>query len=92
MHFGLRGRQEHVQMLWGDIELIIDNSGQEYLQFHERATKTRQGSSRETRAFLPKMFATGCTFQTFIYNMFNEVPSAINVLWVYYVCATKYIE
>jgi hypothetical protein len=59
MHFGLRGRQEHVQMLWGDIELITDDSGVQYLEFHERTTKTRQGVSRDIRAFAPKMHSTG---------------------------------
>lgn len=59
VHIGLRGRQEHVQMLWGDIELNTDNSGVQYLEFHERTTKTRQGVSRDTRAFSPKMYSTG---------------------------------
>lgn len=66
LHFGLRGRQEHTQMLWGDIELKSDTSGIEYLEFHERSTKTRQGSTRDVRAFNPKMYSTGKYFAKLI--------------------------
>lgn len=59
MYFGLRGRHEHSNMCWGDIELHHDSKGAEFLMFTERATKTRQGGTRLTRAFQPKMFATG---------------------------------
>jgi hypothetical protein len=59
MHFGLRGRQEHMQMLWGDLTLKRGSDGVEYIEFNERTTKTRQGSTRDTRAFQPKMFANG---------------------------------
>ena len=59
MHFGLRGRQEHTQMLWGDVALLVDDCGNEFLEFNERATKTRSGTSRNVRPFAPKMFATG---------------------------------
>jgi hypothetical protein len=41
MHFGLRGRHELTQILWGDIVLKTDTSGVGYLEFHERSTKTR---------------------------------------------------
>ena len=59
MHFGLRGRQEHTQMLWGDVQLNTDESSREYLEFNERVTKTRPGNSKDVRPFQPKMFATG---------------------------------
>lgn len=59
MQFGLRGRHEHIQMLWGDVEIKQDAAGHEFLEFFERATKTRKGSTRSSRAFRPKMFATG---------------------------------
>ena len=59
VQFGLHGRQEHTDMLWGDVELVNDVAGRQYLEFSERATKTRQGSSRNSRPFPPKMFATG---------------------------------
>ena len=47
--FGLRGRQEHVNMLWGDIELLTDTNGRRYLEFTERATKTRNGLNGQVR-------------------------------------------
>jgi hypothetical protein len=56
MYFGLRGRQEHLSMLWGDLELGITCDGVEYISFTERATKTRQGLEKEPRQFTPKMF------------------------------------
>ena len=54
MLFGLRGRNEHHQMLWGDVELKTGPDG-EYLEFTERLTKTRRGSD-SGRAFKPKIF------------------------------------
>jgi hypothetical protein len=59
MHFGLRGRDEHIQLLWGDVKLKKDSSGMDCLEFNVRSTKTRHGSSRDVRPFLPKMYATG---------------------------------
>ena len=48
VYFGLRGRQEHHQMLWGDVELLKmtndDGSVTEYLEMTERLTKTRRGA------------------------------------------------
>ena len=32
--FGLRGRQDHVNMLWGDIQLKKTSKGKEYLGFN----------------------------------------------------------
>ena len=56
IHFGLRGRQEHQTLLWGDVELDRTSDGIEYLVFNERATKTRNGVSGTSRMFAPKMF------------------------------------
>lgn len=56
MHFGLRGRQEHINMYWGDVEQKTNSSGCRYLEFNERETKTRNGCNGETRPFPPKMF------------------------------------
>lgn len=33
LYFGLRGRQDHTNMLWGDIELKKTSDGKEYLEF-----------------------------------------------------------
>jgi hypothetical protein len=58
IHFGLRGCKEHREMCWGDVKLCQTSTGQEYLEFNERETKTRSGNDpRNVRAIAPKMFA-----------------------------------
>lgn len=57
MHFGLRSRKEHVDMLWGDLELKRTSEGEEYVQHTERLTKTRTGDMNNIRKFQAKMFA-----------------------------------
>ncbi|XP_071135768.1 uncharacterized protein KIAA1958-like [Mytilus edulis] len=57
LHFGMRGRKEHTDMLFGDIKMMTTASGEQYLEYNERLTKTRTGHS-DSRAFAPKMFAT----------------------------------
>ena len=52
---GHRGRQEARQMRWGDISIEEDDQGK-YLQFRERATKTRTGETEDTRDFIPKAY------------------------------------
>ena len=55
--FGLRGRDESRKMKWGDIKLLADENGDDYLQFKERDTKTRTGENQNgSRAFAPKIF------------------------------------
>ena len=45
-------------MCWGDVKLCQTSTGQEYLEFNERETKTRSGNDpRNVRAIAPKMFA-----------------------------------
>ena len=45
-------------MCWGDVKLCQTSTGQEYLKFNERETKTRSGNdSWNVRAIAPKMFA-----------------------------------
>jgi len=56
MHLGLRGRQEHITMLWGDLELKKTSEGRQYLEYTERATKTRQKIGEDPRLFKPKLF------------------------------------
>lgn len=69
MHFGLRGHQEHVQLMWGDVQLETSANG-EFLEFNERTTKTRQGTTRNNvRPFHPKMFATGLLQNTSACNV-----------------------
>ena len=44
MYFGTRGGLEHRTLQWGDIQLLRDSNGREFLQHNkERQTKTRQG-------------------------------------------------
>ena len=59
IHFRLRGWKEHREMSWGDAKLCQTSTGQEYLEFNERETKTRSGtrSLEWLRAIAPKMFA-----------------------------------
>ena len=58
IHFGLRGCKEHREMCWGDVKLCQTCTGQEYLEFNGRETKTRSGNDpRNVRAIAPKMFA-----------------------------------
>ena len=58
IHFGLRGCKEHREMCWGDVKLCQTSTGQEYLEFNERETKTCSGNDpRNVRAIAPKMFA-----------------------------------
>ena len=54
--FGLRGRDEHRNLLWKDVELKEDNK-EEFLEFTERATKTRKGNGLG-REICPKIFCT----------------------------------
>ena len=70
-HFGLRGRQEHLHMLWGDLQLKTTNSGEDYVEFNERTTKTRQGQQGGTRSYAPKMFAMPGSF------LFNFLTSLV---------------
>ncbi|CAC5426317.1 unnamed protein product [Mytilus coruscus] len=45
LHFGMRGRKEHIDMLFGDIKMMTTASGEQYLEYNERLTKTRTGHS-----------------------------------------------
>ena len=53
--FGLRGVQENRDMQWGDVEVGELSEGT-YIEFNERATKTRKGACVE-RPFAPKIFS-----------------------------------
>ena len=52
---GMRGRQESRQLKWGDFTRKTDDHGNDYLEFNERTTKTRQGLG-DSRSFNPKMW------------------------------------
>ncbi|VDI42032.1 Hypothetical predicted protein [Mytilus galloprovincialis] len=56
-YFGLRGRHDHVNMLWGDVLLEKTSNGKEYLEFNERSSKTRSGKKvGDYRPVQPKVF------------------------------------
>ena len=59
LHLGLRGRDEHYKLTYGDLEVKETTDGKKYVQFNERDTKTRTGeTSQNTRAFQSKMWST----------------------------------
>ena len=58
-HCALRGNESAKQLKWGDITLKSDTNGNEFLEFNERCTKTRNGTNLyDKRAFRPCLFAT----------------------------------
>ena len=58
-HFGLRGRQQHHDIM-EDFCFAKDNNGIEIVSFSEGVTKTSgQGLNTRTRLQKPKMFSTG---------------------------------
>ena len=58
VHFGLRGCKEHRDMCWGDVKLRQTTTGEEFLEYTERQTKTRTGENpRDIRLIKPKMFS-----------------------------------
>lgn len=58
--FGLRGRDEHRSMQFGDVIIERTSSNQEYLLFQERNSKTMDGTKRDDfRPVRPKIFSTG---------------------------------
>ena len=57
-NFGLRGCHEQRRMKWGDVHLLIDVNGAEYLEYSERQTKTRTGAEpRNVRAVKHKAYS-----------------------------------
>ena len=58
IHFSLRGCKEHRDMCWSDVQLRQTTSGEEFLEYSERQTKTRTGENpRDVRQIKPKMFS-----------------------------------
>ena len=70
-------------MKWGDVQLLTDVNGAEYLEYSERQTKTRTGAEpRNVRAVKPKAysFANGSPDRdpVFVYKVYCEKrPSAM---------------
>ncbi len=59
VHMGMRGRDEHYKLLYGDFEVQSTADGTlKYVDFSERDTKTRTGEFSDTHAFKPKKWST----------------------------------
>ena len=54
--FGLQGCNKSCKIKWGDVKLLTDDNGDDYLRFEERETKTRKGEENGSRALAPNMF------------------------------------
>ena len=57
MHMGMRGRDEHHKLRFGDFTCKETLDGKPYVEFNERDAKTRSGAAMESRAFKPKMWS-----------------------------------
>ncbi|CAC5419428.1 unnamed protein product [Mytilus coruscus] len=66
LHFGLRSREEHTTLRWGDIERKATLSGNKYLEHTERQTKTRTGATTDKRPFQAKMFEDKGTYMGYL--------------------------
>ncbi len=58
MHMGMRGRDEHYKLTYGDFCIHSTPDGFKYVEFNERDTKTRSGETNASRQFKPKMWNT----------------------------------
>ena len=57
---GFRGREQHRKLRFGDIVLGRSTDGLRYLEFHERDSKTMDGSGKnDWRATVPRMYSDG---------------------------------
>ena len=82
IHLGLRGCDEHRHIKWGDVQLLKDINGTEYLKYSERQTKTRaRVELRNIRAIKGKAFclanASPETNSVFVYKVYSERPSSM---------------
>ena len=61
LHFGMRGRQEHIDKLFGDLLLQATSDGLQYVEFSEREIKMRKDQGA-TRSVASKMLAQPGTY------------------------------
>ena len=70
--FGLRGRQDHRNMMFGDINIKSTADGTEYVELSERNSKTMDGSKRnDHRVVTPKIFSNGKQDHTDVVHVFR---------------------
>ena len=85
-HFGLRGYQAF-QMKWGDVTLVED-SGDEYLMFHERERESPSGVTRPPSGkFFPpilanKAFPDRCPINIFKKYRDHRPPNCSDAFWL----------
>ena len=75
VYFGMRGCTENRNLQWGDVKLLSDQSGLEFLELNERQTKTRQGDDiRNVRPVKPRMYAVQGSNRcpVTLYNFYRE--------------------
>ena len=58
LHMGMRGRDEHYKLKFGDFLIHSTDKQLKYVKFNERDTKTRSGESSVSRPIKPKMWST----------------------------------
>ena len=58
LHMGLRGRDEHYKLTYGDLAIQTIPDGPKYVEFNERDTKICSGETNPSRQFKPKMWST----------------------------------
>ena len=54
---GFRGSQESRDMRWGDFNIKEDDDGDRFVEFTERATKTRTGQTGSSRVYTPTLYS-----------------------------------
>ena len=83
LHFGMRSREEHHNILVQDFEIQFDDAGRKFLTFQEGLTKCRNGGLNfKPRLIFPKMYATGgdrCPVRFFEKYIERRPPSLKNV-------------
>ena len=53
---GMKGRDEHFKVKFGDFNIHHTNEGFKYVEFNERDTKMQTGEFSACRPFMPKMW------------------------------------
>ena len=72
--FGLWGRNEHRQLLLGDVVLKKDPvNGREFLEYSERMTETWDGTGKDNRKVKPRLYGNGTERDPLeLYKMYLE--------------------
>ena len=72
-YFALRGREEHRSLRFGDVVKRKDSSGEEFLEYHERASKTLDGTGKtDFRQTTPRAYAVQSNPERDPVHFYNE--------------------